>query len=825
MKKLFFAAAVAALAMTANAKTADELRVYINPGHGSWTANDRPIPVLGHEPYNRYGTDTTSFFESNTNLRKGFGVLEKLRTYGLKFDETLNQTGERHQIGAARDMSNNIVMSHVKCGPYHDDNGTKNQLGDKAPVDLEYYNRNLTEICVEVDANNFDLFISIHSNALTGPWLTTNYPLIIYRGYDDVEKTDDGIDNNHSRESRKFAETVWPHHFNCAHEPWTSYKTSMNVRGDLNFYGSGSVSRGYKGYLGVLKHGTVGFLVEGYFHDYGPSALRHMNWDVDYVEGYEYAHGIADYLGLQKESTGDIYGIVRDSKEIFDDPNWVPQGDTKDIYRPVNDAKVYLKKDGVVVDEYTTDKQYNGAFVFKGVEPGTYTIEVENPDFAPCTPVEVTVKAAEIAYPSIFIDNYSLMAPEGEFTDYPDEVAGLVVAPESYTFVATEGSVPELAGKTIKRMIAHGNYLYILAEGAAGMGTEAIYVVDGRSLELVATPDLGPAEGTDRAISDIQVTADGVLIACNLEVCHFDDKQVASGESRGQAKVYRWSKDENGLPRDEAKLWISTQKSGNFTRAYVGHGMSYTGTLYNGTCVLTAMTAGGTTKNMFLNVMTVKEAMKDKDDIRNNNEPAKAGFNGVALGDNFTMVASPFDPMNYITNSPLQGVREYTYGVGGKDNVTVAEMAEGVIPTEAAGTSFLRYAGKVYMVSPAVADGKAAGVQLVDVTEGIAKAALVSTEGLTTEAAEGDYAAAGAAKLSHDADGNAVAGDMQLYLLAGEKLVRFSTDPTDGLQSIAIDNNNAPVEYFNLQGVRVANPTSGLYIRRQGNNVTKIMIK
>ena len=96
---------------------------------------------------------------------------------------------------------------------------------------------------------------------------------------------------------------------------------------------------------------------------------------------------------------------------------------------------MYLKKDGVVVDEYTTDKQYNGAFVFKGVEPGTYTIEVENPDFAPCTPVEVTVKAAEIAYPSIFIDNYSLMAPEGEFTDYPDEVAGLVVAPESYTFV------------------------------------------------------------------------------------------------------------------------------------------------------------------------------------------------------------------------------------------------------------------------------------------------------------------------------------------------------------------------------------------------------
>lgn len=34
---------------------------------------------------------------------------------------------------------------------------------------------------------------------------------------------------------------------------------------------------------------------------------------------------------------------------------------------------------------------------------------------------------------------------------------------------------------------------------------------------------------------------------------------------------------------------------------------------------------------------------------------------------------------------------------------------------------------------------------------------------------------------------------------------------------------NAPVEYFNLQGVRVANPENGLYIMRQGNKVTKVI--
>ena len=36
---------------------------------------------------------------------------------------------------------------------------------------------------------------------------------------------------------------------------------------------------------------------------------------------------------------------------------------------------------------------------------------------------------------------------------------------------------------------------------------------------------------------------------------------------------------------------------------------------------------------------------------------------------------------------------------------------------------------------------------------------------------------------------------------------------------------NAPVEYYNLQGVRVANPDAGLYIRRQGNKVSKVIIR
>lgn len=47
--------------------------------------------------------------------------------------------------------------------------------------------------------------------------------------------------------------------------------------------------------------------------------------------------------------------------------------------------------------------------------------------------------------------------------------------------------------------------------------------------------------------------------------------------------------------------------------------------------------------------------------------------------------------------------------------------------------------------------------------------------------------------------------------------------------SSAIDeigaDENAPVEYFNLQGIRVDNPEAGLYIRRQGSKVSKVVIR
>lgn len=52
----------------------------------------------------------------------------------------------------------------------------------------------------------------------------------------------------------------------------------------------------------------------------------------------------------------------------------------------------------------------------------------------------------------------------------------------------------------------------------------------------------------------------------------------------------------------------------------------------------------------------------------------------------------------------------------------------------------------------------------------------------------------------------------------------FVKGETSGIEGIEV-SNEAEVEYYNIQGIRVANPENGLYIRRQGAKAEKIYIR
>ena len=791
MKKIILAAALAATAFGANAADPSELRIYINPGHGSWTANDRPMPVKGHGGHSRYNTDTLSFFESNTNLRKGFGVLEKLRAMGLEFDETLNQEGERRQIGAARDLDNNIVMSHVKCGPYHEDNPTAGQMGSEAKLleafpDAYHYNRNLTEICEEVEENLFDMFISIHSNAATGnPWSTTNFPIILYRGYDDC-RNDKGVDSEHSKASRAMAEAVWPLHMADAHGAWTAYSiTNPDIRGDIDFYHSSSTSKlGYKGYLGVLKHSAPGFLVEGYFHTYSVAALRHMNFDVDYIEGYNYAHGIADYFGLEKEKVGDVYGIVRDEHERYSsaENTYLPVTTSDDLYKPIENATVQLKKDGQVVAEYITDNYLNGCFVFKGVEPGTYLLTVNAEGYKTPKATEIEVKAAEITYPKLYMESESYVAPTENYVNYPDELLGTQYGPRAdFTFATAlaDVDIEALHGLAIRRMLVHGDYLYVLGLNEAKEAT--ILILDNQDLKVVATPGVEGAEGTELNISDIAVTADGVLLACSMELCHFSADYVNQGEEKGVCNIYRWNLNEDTqMPDGNPYVWVSTEKSGNFYRAYTGETMLYSGTTEEGRVVLTSETASGI--KIFMSVIDIIANQVASESHRNNGAVADAGLNGEALGEHINMWVSPLADDSFF----IDGDNSLPMAVTLKENGALEGfIPEGLIEKGSVLGGFFKYSGRSYMVSTKLdADGKNIGVTLLDVTDGAEKATVVDTYNTELAGAEGVSAATGFTRIVRNPLDEITGVSVELYVLRDNgKITRLSTAGVRQLQN------------------------------------------
>ena len=87
----------------------------------------------------------------------------------------------------------------------------------------------------------------------------------------------------------------------------------------------------------------------------------------------------------------------------------------------------------------------------------------------------------------------------------------------------------------------------------------------------------------------------------------------------------------------------------------------------------------------------------------------------------------------------------------------------------------------------------------------------------------------GANTLYQNSSVNLVADNLQdvnltLNYVVNANSATLTIQDQSGVENVIIDSN-APAEYFNLQGVRVDNPTSGLYIVRQGGKVSKQIVR
>ncbi|MEE1338940.1 MAG: SdrD B-like domain-containing protein, partial [Muribaculaceae bacterium] len=622
LRKLFATAAMAlCVALGASAQVSKEdVRIYINPGHGSWGPNNRHMATIGHSPISSEAPDTTDFFESNTNLRKALELLERLHQYGVPFDKTKNQENSNpNRIGAALDLSQNLVMSHVKCGPfpYETVNGVSPDSGND-------FSRTLSTIAAEVESNDFDLFISIHSNAnVDGD--NINYLYFIYR-------TNRGAPED---VCVGVSQKCWDHRILDRHTKWSHYD---------NLVGGGSVKIATGNYA-VLSHSVPGYLVEGYFHTYQPARHRYMNFDMCRLEGIDYARGVADYYGWAKENTGDICGVVRDKHQKFSDALYTPKGGTNDIYKPLNGVVVTLKKDGNAVATDTTDVNYNGLFAFRNLEPGDYTVEFSHPDYKEnmvCATekateeatesLAVTVKAAVTTYPTAFLESVNYVAPKVVYVNYPDSTAGkagyvLRTKYNMYDDGTCTGLASLLEGKTVRRTILRNQKLYILALDASNNGV--VYIYDTAKDALVKTLTATTAVGEILPLSDIALTAEGVLVGINK--CN----QAYNGTN--EVTAYKWAVGEDKLPEGDAQIWWTNNFGGNFNNAYAGESMVYDGTLENGKFIYTGTTTASNGNTRLVIVSIADGAYLGY--MRNNQDG-----NYIAtsyLGETFNMTLSP----------------------------------------------------------------------------------------------------------------------------------------------------------------------------------------
>ncbi len=798
MKKLILSAAVALCAASAWAVSAEDARIYINPGHGSWTSNDRPMGTIKHGGYQQSDqVDTTGFFETNTNLKKAFALFYKLKEMGVQ-----------HNGANALDLTQNLVMSHIQAGPYPPytwDATANNGAGGWIEDESTEFNRNLSEVAAEVEFNNFDMFISIHSNAAT-EGTNTNYPLLLYRGTDAQEG---------NAGSKAMGQAVWPHLYGLGHQQWTHYSmTSMNVRGDHTFYGSTSTTTHkipegsdyvfdetdqfvtydpatgtikYTRYLGVLGHGTPGFLSEGYFHTYQVARHRYMNPDVCHLEGQAYAYGINDYFGWgYQEKEAVIYGILRDKDAKFSHDYYNPNVSTSDKYKPLNNASVaLLNAAGDTVATYKTDDEYNGAFVFH-VEPGTYSLNYSMDGyFAPDAEYteQFTVAAGEKYYPEAFLRDTTWTPPTIVYVNYPDSTAGkgYSLLPKYETkATAHDLLASQLEGKKVRRQIVRDDKLYVLALDEAN--EPYIYLADlaGDSIITLDTEAVVMGANGRLKISDIALTADHVLVACGLSKNQYSEAYVDSVETRGSVNVYKWAQNlETGLP-EVCELWFTTDFACSFFRGLLGRTMAYSGTIEDGTITMTCP-HGTNTENVGMRFaqFAIVEGQKTGE-IHYDAwiaPPNETNFYSDAMSsdqDNFEMMISPLGENNFVLDGDLIAPFEWT-SEGGGSEPQVLGRNELVSNVKATGTNFFRYADKALMVTPKVnADGLVEGIQLFDITDGFSNAKEIEVEASIEPVAYTYASAHGELALTLDAEDRTIGATIELFLAVDGKATKFT---------------------------------------------------
>ncbi len=336
MKKIY--SLILLLCVTLGASAASKTKLYVNPGHGGYTSNDRQtaMPTVNGvklpEGSNGYN-NSNCFWESSGNT---------YRALGIQYFWTKR------------------VNSYVKLS-----RSTNTQSGD------------LTLSTIASQSNSYGgYFMSLHTNAGNS---SANYVVVMCRA---KSKSDYSAYNATSLSMSKAAAN-WHDYVKLTN---VTYSTPRGMT-DRNFYGGSG--------LGVLNTNTApGYLAESWFHDYRPEAFRLCSEAYNYFLAWQLMRAYLETPGLDGVNIYPIIvGDIRDlSKGNGYSGSYAARG--RDKYLAINGATVTLVNVNTGGSKsFTTDNFNNGFYAFYDcVEGATYDITVTKDGYKTVTQ-RVTVGA------------------------------------------------------------------------------------------------------------------------------------------------------------------------------------------------------------------------------------------------------------------------------------------------------------------------------------------------------------------------------------------------------------------------------------------------
>lgn len=392
--------------------------------------------------------------------------------------------------------------------------------------------------------------------------------------------------------------------------------------------------------------------------------------------------------------------------------------------------------------------------------------------------------------------------------ELPDLDPEIVLTPNTVDFPETDFTVkasydpipvangiwPEtIDAAAVRRAVQRGGLWYVLTRTDSGTAINVIDAVIGSITKTLPAP---------ATLNDIAFTADGALLGCDLAIVPFD----GGGDAM---HIYRIGTEDNTATPEVLFTADQGRQLGNWTKSSAGHSMAVSGTLDDLKVYIATRSASATSYRI--------AGLHIVDGALTTNVYALDGtYNQTRWGvDNFRMNITPSSRDNILVSGIDASTTEYIFNWEGTRlpmTLYTEDHTEGNLAY-----SWIRLGEKVYALCGNVDKSTgSATYTLYDATDGLDYMTAVTPTMVVADNATS------AMFTSVEKKGE----DLMLYALVPGcgTMAQTIRGDSDGI-ILPYSDTDAPVEYYNLSGRRIESPTSGVYIRRQGTQASKVAVR